>query len=142
MTDWTYDFGDGDWTAEYWNLASSSTPPADPFSTAPVVTKQLSAINDFLGTGQPDSSVNSDYFAARFTATITVGTGCSFEIRAGSDDGVRVRVDGALVIDDWTTHAHSSTTGTTPVLAPGDHIIVMEYFERTGQASYELEWRS
>ena len=144
LTAWTNDFGDGDWTAEYWNLASFGTdaPVGNPFSGPPVVTKQLSAIDSDLGTGRPDSSVNADYFAARFTKTITVGSECSVDLRAGGDDGVRVTVDGSLVIDDWSTHQYSTFTGTTPTLTTGTHTIVMEYFERMGEASYVMEWMS
>ncbi len=144
MGSWTNDFGAGDWTAEYWNLASFSTsaPPGDPFSGTVAATKQLSKIDSYLGTGSPASGVNSDYYAARFTKTITVGTACSVSIRAGSDDGVRVRIDGATVINSWTTHSHTTTTANTPTLTAGTHTIVMEYYERSGESSYELEWKS
>ncbi len=144
MGSWTNDFGPGDWTAQYWNLASftTSTPPGDPFSGAATATKQLSKIDDYLGTGSPASGVNSDYYAARFTKTITVAAACSVTIRAGSDDGVRVKIDGTTVINNWTTHAHTTTTVTTPTLTAGTHTIVMEYYERDGESSYELEWKS
>ena len=144
MFDWTHGFGQGDWTADFWNLPSFSgdAPPGDPFSGPPVVSKLLSSINADLGNGQPDSTVNDDYFAARFTRTITVGTGCSVTLRATGDDGYRVFVDGTTVIDDWTSHASTSATGATPTMGPGTHTIVMEFFERTGEAVYELEWRS
>ena len=55
---------------------------------------------------------------------------------------MRVTVDGSLVIDDWSTHQYSTFTGTTPTLTTGTHTIVMEYFERMGEASYVMEWMS
>lgn len=144
-TGWTNDFGDGDWTVEYWNLASFATasPPGDPLSGTAVATRQLSKIDNYLGSGSPEPGVvNPDYYAARFTKTITVGSACSFTIRAGTDDGVRVRIDGVPIISGWTSHVHTTTTAITPALAPGTHTIVMDYYERTGDSSYELEWRS
>ena len=108
-TTWTNDFGDGDWTVEYWNLASFSTetPPGDPFSGTVVHTEQLSEINRYLDGASPEPGVvNSDYYAARFTRTIDVGAACSVTIRAGSDDGVRVRIDGDHR-DQWLGPARS-----------------------------------
>ncbi len=86
--------------------------------------------------------VNSDYYAARFTRTIDVGAACSVTIRAGSDDGVRVRIDGTTVISGWAQHAHTTTTAVTPTLTAGTHTIVVDYYERMGESSHELEWTS
>ncbi len=55
---------------------------------------------------------------------------------------MRVRIDGATVINSWTRHAHSTTTANSPTLSVGTHTIVMEYYERAGDSSYELEWKS
>jgi hypothetical protein len=142
----TNDFGDGDWTAQYWNLPTFSTSaPAEPFSATPVFTEQLSEIDSYLGTGSPQSgTVNDDYYAARFTRTINVATPCSFTLQAGADDGFRVLIDGTAVpgLELWNEHSHTSLTATTPTLAVGTHTIVMEYYEKSTNSSFELEWQS
>jgi len=142
----TNDFGDGNWTAQYWNLPTFSTSaPAEPFSATPVFTEQLSEIDSYLGTGSPQSgTVNDDYYAARFTRTINVATPCSFTLQAGADDGFRVLIDGTAVpgLELWNEHAHTSLTATTPTLAVGTHTIVMEYYEKSTNSSFELEWQS
>ena len=140
----TNDFG-GNWTAEYWNLPLFTTSaPVLPFSATPVFTEQLTHIDSDLGTGSPrPGTVTPDYYAVRFTKTINVSAPCSFELRAGADDGFRVRIDGGTpLINSWTNHPHTTLSATTPVLSVGTHTIVMEYFERTGDSSYELEWQS
>jgi hypothetical protein len=142
----TNDFGDGMWTAQYWNLPTFSTSaPAAPFSATPVFTEQLDRIDSYLGTDSPQSgTVNANYYAARFTKTINVATPCAFTMRAGADDGFRVFIDGTPVtgLGLWSEHSHSSLTAVTPVLAAGTHTIVMEYFEKSTSSSFELEWRS
>lgn len=145
VSSWTDDFGDMDWTAKYWNLASftSDAPPGDPFAGTPVVTRTLSKIDGYFGMSSPvPGVVNTNYYVARFTTTINVGTACSVKLRAGSDDGMRVRIDGATVINSWSSHAHSTATVTSPTLSVGSHTIEVEYFERTGDSSYEFEWQS
>jgi hypothetical protein len=142
----TNDFGDGNWTAQYWNLPtfSTSTPP-DPFSATPAFTEQLSRIDSYLGADSPlPGTVNADYYAARFTKTINVGSPCSFTLLAGADDGFRVFIDGAPVtgLSLWSDHAHTSLTAITPTLTAGVHTIVMEYYDRAGDSSFELEWSS
>ena len=59
VSSWTDDFGDNDWTAQYWNLPSFSddSPPGDPFAGTPVATKTLSKIDGFFGTNSPESGV-------------------------------------------------------------------------------------
>ena len=56
---------------------------------------------------------------------------------ANGDDGLRVRVDGRLVVDDWTLH------GPTPHdvvldLAAGKHAIRVEHFEIDGWAALRV----
>lgn len=142
----TIDFGDGDWTAQYWNLPTfTSSAPASPFSATPVFTEQLPEIDSYLATGSPQSgTVNANYYAARFTKTINVATPCSFTLQAGADDGFRVFIDGTPVpgLELWSEHAHTLLTAPTPTLTAGVHTIVMEYFEKSAASSFELEWKS
>jgi beta-glucosidase len=54
-----------------------------------------------------------------------------------SDDGIRVRVDGKLVLDDW--HDHGPTVNTAHLdLAAGEHAVVVEYYQGTLGAVAQL----
>ena len=59
-----------------------------------------------------------------------------FVLRAISDDGVRVWVDGKLAIDNWTPH--ESVVDEAPIRG-GRHRLRVEYFERTGFAEFRVE---
>lgn len=69
--------------------------------------------------------------------TLPPGPAGTYVLRTISDDGVRVWVDGALVIDNWDVHG--SEVDSAP-LAGGAHAIKVEYFEATGWAELRLEF--
>jgi len=60
------------------------------------------------------------------TVSLEPGT---YSLRTISDDAVRVWVDGALVIDDWTPHESQVDYATLP---PGKHDLRVEYRQVDG----------
>jgi len=115
---------------EYFNNTDLMGPPA--------FTREEAAIDFDWGTGSPGASLGADHFSVRWTgkATFAADTYIFFTL---TDDGVRLWVDGQLVIDDWSEHAatHSSADVT---LSAGQHEIKMEYYEKTGLALAKLWW--
>ena len=86
----------------------------------------------------PAASIPTDKFSARWTKTqdFTAGT---YRFGTVTDDGVRLWVDGRLVIDEW--HGNGSTPYSADVaLTAGAHTIRMEYFEDMGGAVAKLNW--
>ena len=74
-------------------------------------------------------------FAVEATGTVTLPRG-DYTIRTISDDGIRVWVDGRLLIDNPTLH------GSEPDYAPltrGTHEIKVEYFQIEGWAELRLD---
>jgi PA14 domain-containing protein len=89
-------------------------------------------VNFNWGQGSPDPAVPADNFSARWTRTLNF-EGRVYRFSVLADDGVRVFVDNAVVIDEW--HSATSTTYTADVnLAAGLHILRIEYYEATGDA--------
>jgi hypothetical protein len=78
------------------------------------------------GAGGPNTcGIGFDGFSARWTRTINFLAG-TYTLTATADDGVRLYVDGALVLDRWVDQG--ATTYSVPVtLTEGNHTIVMEY---------------
>jgi hypothetical protein len=62
-----------------------------------------------------------------------------YRFSAHADDGVRVRVDGVLIIDEWHDSADELYQAEID-LAYGTHTLVVEYYEQTGGARVGLEW--
>jgi hypothetical protein len=70
------------------------------------------------------------------TADVALPAGGSYSLRTISDDGIRVWIDDALVIEDWTVH--ESLVHEVP-LAAGKHRIRVHYFQDGGWAELRVE---
>ena len=78
-----------------------------------------------------------DDFALRASGTIEIPTTGTWTFGTTSDDGVRVRIDGANVINDDSLHAVQDRFGSRS-LSAGAHTIELVFFERGGGADVEL----
>jgi hypothetical protein len=59
-----------------------------------------------------------------------------------TDDGVRLWIDGQLLIDNWAKHAPTENRCTFRTVAGQKHDLRLEYFQGTGGAVMRLEWQS
>ena len=57
-----------------------------------------------------------------------------------SDDGVRLYVNGQLLVDNWTDHAATQNSGTLSLVAGQKYDIRLEFYERGGLATARLSW--
>jgi len=120
----------GPWTALYYNNKDLSGSPVD--------TRVDGKIHFDWGGGSPSGAVNSDGFSALWTSINTFQAG-TYKFTSTADDGVRVYVDGALVIDDWSVHPATEKSGEI-ALSAGSHTVQVRYFEDTGVASIYVRW--
>ena len=103
----------------------------------PVVVQDVAEINFGWGTGSPHPSVPSDNFSATYERTINFASG-NYRFTATYDDGVRVYLDGQLIIDDW--HDGSVRSLSADRTLNGNHSLRVEYYEATGNASLSFGW--
>ncbi len=107
---------------------------------APVLTR-IEGINFDWGTTAPGTGVPAENYSTRWTGQLLAPATGSYRLQTVSDDGVRVWINGTLVINNWTLHA--PTTDTTPVLsllADQRYDITVEYNELTGGALMQFLW--
>ncbi|HQH39635.1 MAG TPA: PA14 domain-containing protein, partial [Anaerolineae bacterium] len=122
---------DPTWSASYWNNPTLSGTPA--------LTRQEANLDYDWGTGSPQAGViNADQFSARWTRYIDVTPG-NYRFTATSDDGIRLWIDGALLLDKWTDHPAQTFT-VDRYLDSGHHYLVVEYYENGGEAVARLSW--
>ncbi|HZI13954.1 MAG TPA: PQQ-dependent sugar dehydrogenase [Myxococcus sp.] len=95
-------------------------------------------ISKFWGTGSPVPGVGPDHFSVRWTGRFYFPSGRYF-FNAQADDGVRVFVDGARVINGWRDQSTTSYLGYR-WLGSGEHTVVMEYYEHGVDAVAGLRW--
>ena len=79
----------------------------------------------------------TDRFAAVFEGVVSVKEKSILKITAVSDDGVYITVDGKVVINGWRLQAATRYEGSI-TLSPGNHEVVVVYFENYGIATLEV----
>jgi hypothetical protein len=94
-------------------------------------------LNFNWGAGSPAPAVPVDQFSARFTRSGFLAGGL-YDVFASSDDGIRVFVDGHLLIQDWTDHGLKAYNSQIS-LVDGFHTVVVEYYENTGGAAVSVQ---
>jgi hypothetical protein len=93
------------------------------------------------------SGVPAGYFSARWVGWLTPTATGGHDFQTLSDDGVRLWVDGRLLIDNWTLHGPTidPPTGGTPasidLTAQRRYEIRLEYFEGPPTATLQLKWK-
>jgi hypothetical protein len=123
---------DSGWWAEYY---------ANPgLYDSPELTRYEDNINYDWGRVAPAPGLPADHFSVRWTRTTHFNAG-TYKFCATVDDGVRVWVDGHLVIDQWNVQG-ATTYCASKQLSAGDHRVQMAYFENTEVAVAKLRWTS
>lgn len=123
---------DAFWQAAYWDNHTLSGEPA--------LRRTDTALDFDWGQGSPAVGLPQDNFSARWTRYIEVpAPGGLYRFTATSDDGIRVWVDDALLIDQWHDHPAQTFAADTS-LSPGHHLLKVEYYEKGGFAVARLGW--
>lgn len=118
------------WQGSYWNNTDLNGQPT---------VKRCDEAIDFDWHGlSPDPSINVDNFSARWVRTYQFAPG-TYRFKGTMDDGMRVFIDGHKIIDDWRD-ANVRTIEVDVKLSGGPHKIVVEYFEKGGNAVAGFTW--
>jgi glucose/arabinose dehydrogenase len=118
----------GQYRAEYFaNRTLSGAPASTGCEAAP--------LNRNWGSGGP-AGAGTNNFSARWTGSISFAAG-NTTFTAASDDGMRVWLDGVLIVDRW---GGAGTSTVTRNVTAGAHAVKVEYFEKTGTAFARLTW--
>ncbi len=104
----------------------------------PLLVRDDAAVNFDWATGAPSAGVPADGFSARWTRTLNLING-TYRFAVLSDDGVRVWLDGQLLIDQWHDAAGTTYSAERAVTA-GSHTLRVEYYENSGQARIRFWW--
>jgi hypothetical protein len=92
--------------------------------------------------GGPDPSVGDDNFSVRWTGEVEAAFTETYTFYPKTDDGVRLWVDGQLLVDNWVDRSATENSGKIDLIAGNTYSLVMEYYENGGGAVAELRWSS
>ena len=81
-------------------------------------------------------------WSARWQGQVEAPSTEAYTFYVNSDDGVRLWVNGQLIVSNWTDHAAVENSGTIALSGGQRYDIRMEYYERGGQATARLLWSS
>jgi len=129
------------WTVRYfaWESAGEREPPRDfaaVRASAPLAEERRGDLDLRPGSGSPAEGVPADHYATVATSSFTVPAG-RYEVRVHSDDGVRVRLDGRTLHEDWTWHAPRDASVEVEI-GGGEHALEVEHFEIDGHAALRV----
>jgi len=114
----------GVWRAQFWNNRNQSGNPT--------FIKNYNSVNFNWGSGAVGGGVGADNFSARFNSTMKFEAG-TYRFHIQVDDGMRLFIDGQLVIDQW--HDTSVTEyAADRLMTAGNHTLQIGYYEHTGLA--------
>ncbi|MFO1460689.1 MAG: LamG-like jellyroll fold domain-containing protein [Verrucomicrobiota bacterium] len=127
--------------AEFWNVGSGiGSLSAVPFQSPPTWTTNLTTTEFPYGTEPWFPGGQVDRFAARIRGDLQISQQGDYNFTLNSDDGSRLSLDGAVVIDYDGEHGASERSATVS-LAAGSHALELLYFENGGGAQFIASWQ-
>ncbi len=92
---------------------------------------------------RPPEGLRADTFSVRWMGEIEALHSEAYTFVTGSDDGVRLYLNGELIIDAWADQDRIETSSDPVQLVAGQRYpIVVEGYENGGEAEWQLYWQS
>ncbi|MEL6193559.1 MAG: PA14 domain-containing protein, partial [Bacteroidota bacterium] len=110
--------------------------------TAQALERTDATIDFDWGSGSPDPSIEANTFSVRWEGQVLPRFTETYTFYTTSDDGVRLWIDGQLIIDMWQDQGGLTHSGTIALQAGNKVPIRMEYYENSGAGTAKLEWSS
>ncbi len=94
------------------------------------------------GEGTPDESIGKDSYSVRWTGKVEPRYSETYTFYTNTDDGVRLWVNGVMLIDQWKSLSATEHSGQIYLEAGKKYDIKMEYYQHVRTASAKLMWSS
>jgi hypothetical protein len=109
--------------------------------TGTKVSRTDATVNFDWGTGAPHPSIGADTFSVRWTGEVLAPASGTYTFSTRSDDGVRLWINGQLVVNNWTDHAPTTDSGQIALAAGQRYPVRLEYYENQVGATIALSWQ-
>ena len=123
--------GSGNLRGEYYDTMD--------FTGTPVV-RNDAAINFDWSTGSPVAGIGPDTFSVRWTGRVRAPSSGTYTFITESDDGVRLWINGQLIVDNWTDHGVTENAGTIALQEGQFYDLKLEFYENGVGALIRLSW--
>lgn len=109
----------------------------------PAVVSASPQISADWGAGSPAPSIPHSSFSAQWSGLLQVPSTDTYTLYVLANDGVRLWVDGRLLIDDWKDQPHAERSAKISLEAGRLHEISLDYYQATAtDPSVNLSWSS
>ncbi len=109
-------------------------------SGTPALVRLDSVVNFDWAMGAPAPTLPADQFSVRWTGRLTPPTSGLYKFGASTDDGLRLYLDGKLLIDSWFDRGATLDQVEIRLEAGRAYDLRMEYYENSGYAFAALVW--
>ncbi len=110
--------------------------------TGPGIGRLDATISFNWGNGSPMPEIGDNTFSVRWEGyLLTPSVSGTYWFYANTDDGVRLWVNGELLIDQWVDQAPTEVSAYMLLEREETYAIKMEYYENSGGAVAELRWQ-
>ncbi len=114
-----------------------TTYPSTDFTGTPITSGPVTIIDQTnLNPGG-----RGNYFSVRVEGYIFAETSGTYTFETRGDDGVRLYVDGSLVVNDYGLHGARNRTGTIDLVAGTWYPILLEHYEWGGRQRLRLRYQ-
>jgi uncharacterized repeat protein (TIGR03806 family) len=128
---------------EYWSNVTSVAFTNAGFAQPPTLTRTDAVVNFNWTNTSPDPAISSNNFVVRWTGSVQAQFNENYTLSTFSDAGVRLWLNGQLLIDKWTNQAPTTWNAVVPLAAQQRYNIRLEYFyQNQGGATVALSWSS
>ena len=118
-----------DWKGQYWaNQYMGGNPK---------LVRNDKEIDFDWGTAAAGPGLPADKFSVRWDARVNFAAG-TYTFYARADNGIRVYLDGELIVDEWYTNSERLHAVTRRL--SGSHHLAVEFYENGGPAMVEFWW--
>lgn len=119
-----------DWKGEYWTNRNLDGTPA--------LMRNDKAVQFNWESLSPAVGIPKDEFSARWTRNLSFENG-AYRFSAQADDGIRIKVDGKTIINEWH-QSNGDDIYTASLDLSGSHTLTIEYYEAKGLAMIKVWW--
>jgi hypothetical protein len=108
--------------------------------TSPKIIRVDSQINFNWDKTSPAPQINKTNYSVRWVGKIFAPTSAKCRFLTRSDDGVRLWINGQLIIDHWEDQYSSEREGSIYLEGNKKYDIKLEYYQNKAKASITLRW--
>ena len=128
---------------QYWTNTTATAFSNVNFAAAATLTRTDAVVNLNWSITPPSPVIGQTNFTARWTGCVQPQFSENYTFTTVADDGVRLWVNGQLLVNDWTLRTAATTnSGVIALKAQQLYNVRLEYFQNTSNAVAQLLWNS